>query len=454
MENLNFDVVIIGTGSAASTIAMECRSAGRSVAVIDSRPFGGTCALRGCDPKKILVGAAEVLDWSTRMRGNGILVENAQIKWSELMRFKQSFTSPVPANREDRFAQAGVHTFHGRARFTGPTTVQVGSDVLQGHKVVIATGAMPVELPIQGTQAITSSEQFLELHDLPRNIVFIGGGYISFEFAHIAVRAGAQVSILHRGQRPLSRFDQDLVTLLMEYTRELGIDVQLDTEVQEIQNSGEDITVMASTKQGKHIRIKTEMVVHGAGRVPEIGDLALEAADIHYDKKQGVLVNAYLQSISNPDIYAAGDATLNAGGLPLTPVASYEGEIVSSNLLKGNNQKPDYSGIPSVVFTIPPLATVGLREQEATQQGLRFRTKFEKTSSWYSSRRVGETCSGFKVLVEEETDRVVGAHLLGHHSEEIINLFALAIRSQLPVNHLRELLYAYPTRASDIWYMV
>lgn len=196
------------------------------------------------------------------------------------------------------------------------------------------------------------------------------------------------------------------------------------------------------------------MVVHGAGRVPEIGDLALEAADIHYDKKQGVLVNDYLQSISNPNIYAAGDATLNTGGLPLTPVASYEGEIVASNLLEENNRKPDYSGVPSVVFTIPPLAAVGLSEQEATQQGLKFRTKYEKTSSWYSSRRVGETCSGFKTLLEEGTDRVLGAHLLGHHSEEIINLFALAIRSKLPANHLRELLYAYPTRASDIWYMV
>ncbi|HBP87642.1 MAG TPA: NAD(P)/FAD-dependent oxidoreductase [Nitrospirales bacterium] len=454
MKTIFFDLVVIGTGSAASTVASQCRSAGWKVAIIDSRPFGGTCALRGCDPKKVLVGAAEVLDWSARMRGNGFLVENARIQWSELMRFTRSFTEPVPSNREERFSKAGIDTFHGRARFTGPNTVEIGSDVLQGHKIVIATGAMPVELSIPGAEAITTSEQFLELTDLPPNIIFIGGGYISFEFAHVAVRAGAQVSILHRGQRPLSGFDQDLVALLMEFTRELGIDVHLATEVQEIQDNGEGITVMASPKQGKNIKIRTKIVVHGAGRVPEIGDLALEAANIHYDKKQGVLVNDYFQSISNPNIYAAGDATLNAGGLPLTPVASYEGEIVASNLLNGNNRQPDYLGVPSVVFTIPPLASVGLSEQRAREEGLKFRTNFERTSSWYSSRRVGETCSGFKVLLEEGTDRVLGAHLIGHHSEELINLFALAIRSQLPAGHLRELLYAYPSRASDIWYMV
>jgi glutathione reductase (NADPH) len=449
-----FNLIVIGTGSAASTIAMECRSAGWSVAVIDSRPFGGTCALRGCDPKKILVGAAEVVEWSHRMNGHGVRADRMNIHWPELMRFKQSFTSPVPANREARFADAGIETFHGRARFTGPTTVQIDSDVLQAEKIVIATGATPAPLNISGTEAISTSDQFLELTDLPPHIVFIGGGYVSFELAHVARRAGAQVSILHRDQQPLAHFDPALVNTLLESSRALGIDVRLDTEVKEIRKNDQEFTVIASTTQGRDYHVQTNMVIHGAGRVPEIDDLALETAHVHAEKKQGVLVNEFLQSVSNSQVYAAGDATMSTGGLPLTPVASYEGEIVAANLLKGNHRKPDYRGLPSVVFTIPPLAAVGLSEQEAKQQNIKFQMKNENTSSWYSSRRIGETCSGFKVLLDEEGDRILGAHLLGQHSEEIINIFALAIRLELPARHLREMLFAYPTRASDIWYMV
>lgn len=198
---------------------------------------------------------------------------------------------------------------------------------------------------------------------------------------------------------------------------------------------------------------ETKMVVHGAGRVPEIEDLGLAAAGVQYDAKRGVKVNEHLQSVSNPAVYAAGDAAASSG-LPLTPVAGYEGEVVAGNLLGGNRRRVNYVGVPSVVFTVPGLAAVGLSEQRARDQGLRFRTKHEKTSSWYSSRRVGEECSGFKVLVEEESGRILGAHLLGPHAEEVINLFALAIRFGQTATDLAEMLFAYPTHVSDIWYMV
>src|ERR1022692_2079177 len=146
-----FDVIAIGTGSAASTVAARCREAGWQVAIVDSRPFGGTCALRGCDPKKVLVGAAESVDWTRRMKGKGIQAAKLQIDWPELMRFKRSFTEPVTKRREDDFAKAGIEAFHGRARFAGPTTVQVGEETLEGRYVVIATGDMPADLQIPGT---------------------------------------------------------------------------------------------------------------------------------------------------------------------------------------------------------------------------------------------------------------------------------------------------------------
>ncbi|MCI0390912.1 MAG: NAD(P)/FAD-dependent oxidoreductase [Acidobacteria bacterium] len=446
-----FDLIVIGTGSAASTVAYQCRAAGWEVAIIEARPFGGTCALRGCDPKKVLVGVAELVDWHDRMAKEGIISQSVQIDWPALMRFKRTFTEPVPENREKGFVKAGIAIFHGQARFADQTTIQVGDESLTGRHVVIATGARPATLNIPGEEHLTTSEQFLELEKLPERIVFVGGGYISFEFAHVAARAGAQVRILHRGSRPLEGFDPDLVDQLVKATEDIRVDVRLNTTVGAIENSSDHLLVHASAESVEQT-FEADLVVHGAGRVPEIDDLELDKASINSDQT-GVLVNEYLQSISNAAVYSAGDAAAT-GGLPLTPVASLEGQVVASNLLKGNNRKPDYTGVATVVFTIPPLASVGLQEEAAKKRGLRFRTNYERTSGWYSSRRVGLKYSGYKVLVEEESGRLLGAHLLGLHAEEVINLFAMAMRSGLRAADLKKIPYAYPSSASDIRYMV
>jgi glutathione reductase (NADPH) len=450
MATRGFDLVVIGTGSAASAVASRCRAAGWSVAVVDSRPFGGTCALRGCDPKKVLVGAADALDWIQRMKGKGIHPDGARIDWPELIRFKRSFTEPVPQQREASLRKAGIETFHGRARFVGPTTVHVENDQLQGRHVVIATGAKPVDLKIPGQELLTFSDQFLELDRLPSDIVFVGGGYISFEFAHVAARAGAQARILHRSARPLRGFDPDLVSRLVQRTREIGVRVELETSVEGIEKVASGLVVRVS-KGGQKETFETEMVVHGAGRVPDIDELDLAAAGIERGRP-GITVNEYLQSVSNPAVYAAGDAV--ATGPPLTPVAAHDGRVVAENLLKGNRRKPNYTGVPSVVFTVPPLATVGLHEETARQRNLRFRVHHDDTTGWYSSRRVAEACSSFKVLIEEETERILGAHLLGSQADELINLFALAIRTGSRVGDLQDTMFAYPTHASDVSYML
>ena len=446
-----FDVIAIGTGSAASAVASRCREAGWQVAIVESRPFGGTCALRGCDPKKVLVGAAEAVDWARRMKGKGIQAAKLQIDWPELMRFKRSFTEPVPKRREEGFAKAGISAFHGRARFAGPTTIQVGEETLEGRYVVIAAGEAPADLKIPGAEHLTTSDQFLELNELPRRILLIGGGYIAFEFAHVAARVESQVTVLHRGPRPLALFDPDLVDLLVERTRELGIDVHLGTEAIGIEKSSAQLIVRALAS-GETGTFETEIVVHAAGRVPEINDLNLDAAGIEWEKR-GVRVNEFLQSVSNPAVYAAGDAAAS-GGPPLAPVASYEGQIVASNLLKGNHQTSNYLGIPSVVFTIPHLAAVGLSERGAREQNLKFRVQKEMTSTWYSSRRVAETHSGYKVLVEEGTDRILGAHILGSEAGEVINLFAIAIRTGMRATDLKHMLFAYPTSGSNMTRML
>jgi len=385
------------------------------------------------------------------MKGNGIQASKLRIDWPELMRFKRSFTEPVPKRREDEIRKAGIAAFHGRARFTGPTTLRVGKETLLGRYVVIATGLAPADLEIFGAEHLTTSDQFLELEELPRRILFIGGGYIAFEFAHVAARAGSQITVLHRGPRPLALFDPDLVDRLVERTRELGVDVHLGTEATGIEKNSAQLTVQA-VASGKVSVFQTDMVVHTAGRVPEIKDLNLDVAGIEWEKR-GVRVNEFLQSVSIPAVYAAGDAAAT-GGPPLAPVASYEGSIVAASLLKGNHQKPNYNGVPSVVFTIPPLAAVGLSERGASEQNLRFRVEKEMTSSWYSSRRVAETCSGYKVLVEEGTDRILGAHILGSEADEVINLFTLAIRSGIRATDLKHVLFAYPTNGSNVTRML
>ncbi|MBI3973464.1 MAG: NAD(P)/FAD-dependent oxidoreductase [Chloroflexi bacterium] len=300
-----------------------------------------------------------------------------------------------------------------------------------------------------GTKVLEKVSQ--KLDELPRQIVFVGGGYISFEFAHVAARAGATVEILHRGAVPLQGFDPDLVGRLVQGTRDLGVDVRLATAVHAVEKQGERLFVRCATQAGDYA-CETDMVVHGAGRVPEIDDLDLDTAGVQYER-QGVSVNQYLQSVSNPAVYAAGDAAASPG-LPLTPVASLEGEVAASNMLEGNHQAPNYTGIPTVVFTIPPLAAAGLQESAARAQGLKFRTREEDTSGWYSSRRIAVPYSAVKVLVEDGSGRILGAHILGPHAEETINLFALAIRKGLTAADLEALPYAYPTHASDVWYMV
>ncbi len=328
----------------------------------------------------------------------------------------------------------------------------MGDRVLEARHIVIASGAEPRRLDIPGENFVRTSTDFLDLDTLPARIVLIGAGYIAFELAHIARRAGAHVTILGRSGA-LNGFDQDVVHRLVAHTQELGVDVRLHTSVTSVEARSGANRVHLHGPNGDET-VDADLVVHGAGRVPRTRDLDLGAAGVTTDAHGAVEVNEFLQSVSNARIYAVGDATLPPGKMPLTPVAAHEGLIVASNLLHGNRKRPDYRGTPSVVFTVPSLAKVGLTEAEARDRGIAVRVKTEDTGGWFSNRRVNETTAMYKTIVDERTGHVLGAHVLGPAAEDVINIFALAIRHGLTASDLSHMPYAYPSSTADVAYML
>lgn len=446
------DVLVLGTGPAATQVAMKCSEAGRSVGVVDPRPFGGTCALRGCNPKKVLARAAELHDWIERSKGSGLHAQGPEIEWRELMAFKRTFTDPVTPRNEKSLREAGIEQLHGAPRFVSPTRVAIGDEQFDCRNIVVATGAVPVELGIPGEELMRSSDDFLELEALPGRVLFVGGGYISFEFAHVAARAGARVTIVERGQQPLAPFDPELVDSLVERTGQLGIELRTGSEVRAIEKRPGGGFLVEVDSHGKTTSIETDLVVHGAGRVPNTDGLDLEAGGVSCNR-QGIEVDEFLKSVSNPAVHAAGDVA-GTGMPPLSPVATEEGRILAHNLIGDEPRKPDYGPVPTAVFTMPALAAVGLGEDEARKRGLRFTTHTGDRSDYNSMKKVGATHSRYKVLVEESTGRILGAHLLGPDAAETINLFALAIRGGLTARQVKSTLFAFPTFAHDVRTMV
>lgn len=236
----------------------------------------------------------------------------------------------------------------------------------------------------------------------------------------------------------------------MESFKTLGIDLRTRTLVEAIEKINGGYAVQARAA-GNSVRVEADLVVHAAGRAPAFEPLDLEAAGVATEKGQ-LKLNEYLQSVSNPAIYAAGDAAQM--GPPLTPVASYDAEVVAANLLSGNHRKPDYAGVPSVAFTIPSIAAVGISEAEASKKGIKLKIQSQNATDWFTARQAAESVYGFKILVDEESNLVLGTHLVGPHVEEVINIFALAVRHGLTVNDLKATMFAYPTGASDIGSML
>jgi len=445
-----FDIFVIGTGSSGKTIAFDCASQGMKVAIADNREYGGTCANRGCDPKKILVGITEVYQAAKNLENKG-LTNTPKIDWEHLQKFKQEFTSPVPIVNERQLIKAGISLYHQSPKFLGPNTLSVEGKTVKAKKVVIATGRMPIELKIPGREYLKVSDDFLNLEALPKNITFIGGGYIGMELAHIAARCGVKVTVIQSRDTILKGFDKDLTKELIKISEGLGIQILLGSRVNKVEKLQKNYRVHYE-KDEKTKSITTELVFNCAGRIPSIADLDLEIGNIDFGKK-GIIVNEFLQSPSNPNVYACGDVAATIFP-PLTPTANLEAKVLSENIRKGNLTKLPKVVTPSVVHCIPQLAMVGLSISDIESQKDIYQVNYKKVPKWFSAKHKNEAEYSYKVIIDKKNKTIVGAHILATNAGELINLFTLAINNKVSIEDFKNMIFAYPTWGNDIQAML
>ena len=440
-----FDIVIIGAGNAGFGVSQIAQAAGKSIAFVESDEFGGTCPNRGCTPKKVLVAAAHAMHEIELAHEHGIEVGPARLDWAKLIERKRAMIDFIPGAMEEAARSRG-QAFKGKGRFVDSNAIEVDGVRIEADNFVIATGSVTRPLSIPGAELMITSDDVLSENSLPDEVVFIGGGVIAMEFSHVYAHAGARVTILEAMPQLLPRLDQDAVAAIRGESERLGIDVRTGVEVEAVSQSANGLQV-TFTHQGKRQTVSADRVVNGTGRIANVADLDLDAANVKHDGIR-IEVDAYLRSVSNPAVWVAGDALVHSA--QLSPLATYEGRVVAQNIVEGSNVKPDYSIVASAVYTVPALASVGMTEAEASAADLDFDAITSDMSSWFSARFYAETVAWAKILVEKGSRRIVGAHIVGHHGEELIHLFALAMRHGINADQLGDEMYAFPTFAADI----
>jgi len=441
-----YDVLILGGGNAGMGVTVPTRAAGLSVAMVESQDLGGTCPNRGCTPKKVLVAAGHVLHEIDRAHVHGISVSKPRLDWAALIDREKQMIRHIPDKLGRLMADRGVEIIRGEATFAGPNEVWVGDRLIEARHIVIATGSTPRTLPIPGADFMITSEDVLSERELPHEAVFIGGGVIALELGHVYARAGAKVTILEALPRLLPAMDADAVIQIRTASERIGIDVRTGVTVKRLQLRHGRLQVTFEL-QGSELDIESDRVVNGAGRVPNVDHLNLDLGQIRH-RGGRIETDEYLRSLSNPAVHVCGDVLSTSP--QLSPIATYEGRIVGRNIVEGPVAKPDYSSIPSCVYSVPALASVGLTEAQARELGHAIKVHSNDVSDWLSARTYNEPTAWAKVIVDEVTDRILGAHIVGHAGEELIHLFAFAMRFGITASQIRDTVYAFPTFSADI----
>ena len=449
-----FDVFVIGTGTAGETAATMLREAGLSVGIADEREFGGTCALRGCQPKKYLVVPSHAA-----LEGQGLtergFASAPKLDWSMMQRSRKEFTDAVPTGTEKALQQQGIHVFHGRCTFADDSTVRCGDESITARRFLIANGARPRPLPVPGGELALSSDDFLSLPEMPQRVTFVGGGYISMEFATVAAAAGARVTVLQRGARAMDRFDPDLVEELQNGCAARSIRVMTHADTKSVEQRADGSIVLHLTVDGAEQEIETDVVFAALVRISNADTLNLEATSVGTGRA-GIETTSDMRTTA-ANIYAVGDCV---AGIQLSPVSDAEARTAARNIIADLHEddsterfQVDRGLLPTVVFTYPQLAQFGLSESEARERG-GVRINAGSGAGWPNYRRLNESHVAYKVMIDEKTDQILGAHILAPQAGELINLLALSARQGTSAAEFREIPWAYPTYTSDLKYML
>lgn len=441
----SYDVIILGGGNAGFGVSAVAHEAGKNIAFIEEWDFGGTCPNRGCTPKKVLVAAAHALHEIEIADVHCIDVGKPKLDWAKLIKREKDMISFIPDAMADVAGKRG-DVFRGSAKFVSPDSVEVNGEVLEGENIVIATGSKPRPLPMPGAEHMITSDEVLSEESQPGEVVFIGGGVIAMEFSHVYARAGTKVTILEVMPRLLPRVEADAVAMVQTESERIGVTVKTSVSVKEITKANGKLRVIYE-HDGSEQSVDADRIVNGAGRIANVDTLDLDAGNVKHDRI-AVDVDEYLRSTSNPSVWVCGDSLVISA--QLSPVATYEGNIVGQNIVNGPTVKPDYAVMPSCVYTVPALSTVGLTEEEAKEKGLKVKVTTNDMTGWFSGKSYAESVAWAKVLVDEDDDQIIGAHMVGHQGEELIHLFALAMRHGIPASKLKDDMFAFPTFSSDV----
>jgi len=445
MEEIKYDVFVIGSGIAGQTAAEICAKEGLKVAISDNRAFGGTCAIRGCDPKKVMLQFAEITQKAKHLKGLGF-TKLPKINWQDILNFKDNFTEVVPKSTEKDLSDLDIDLYHQSPKFISKNKIFVEGKTVIADKFVIATGLIPRTLKFKGAEFLKTSDDFFNLKKLPKSVTFIGSGYIGMEFCFLLSTLGCKVTMIDRGPRILSQFEESLTEKIKQNLANNGVEFIFDADVLTVEKGRKKLKL--NYKVGKEERsLKSHIIFNTSGRVPSLEALNLENAAIKSDES-GVLVNDYLQSSSAKHVFACGD--VSSKSLPLTPLSGLQGYIVGHNILKARSKKFKNPLVPSIVFTDPNLAMVGYLEEEAKQRYKNIKVYEGDASNWYNAKKENAPFYAYKIIVNKRTDQIVGAHLLSSAANETINIFTTAMNAKMTVSEFKKMIFTYPSYASDL----
>lgn len=443
MTDRHFDFFVIGGGSGGVRAARIAASHGAKVGLAEAQYLGGTCVNVGCVPKKLMAYASDFGLHMHEAEGYGWQIGNRHIDWPAFIEKKNTEISRLNGIYKKLLEMPGVEIFDGFARFIDKETIEINGEKITADKFLIATGGTPRKPNFPGAEHAIISDDAFFLPEQPKHAVIIGGGYIAVEFAHIFSGMGTEVSLLYRGDLFLRGFDHDIRTALAEeMKREEHVDLRFNCDVESIEK--QDGRLIVHTTSGKEI--KTDVVLAAIGREPKTENLGLDAAGIETDNKGFIPVNDQYQT-SVDHIYALGDVTAT---MQLTPVALAEGHVLADRLF--NEQKDrqvNYDNIATAVFSQPPLATVGLTEEQAKEKGHEvtiYKSHFKPLKHTLSGT---EERSTMKMIVDAKTDKVLGMHMMGMDAPEIMQGFAVALNAGATKADFDRTIGIHPTAAEE-----